>query len=233
MAGLWLSVAGGSVAGMSKETLTAAQIDELGLTDWRPLLSWLMTRFETGSFATGLELVDRIGALAEAADHHPDVTLTYPFVDVRLMSHDAGGRTQRDVDLARQISEVAAELGVSAAPASVTMVEYGLDTWDHRAVKPFWDAVLGLEPVEGAPEEVFDPTGSVSTIWFQDTDEHETPRQRWHPDVWVPPEVVPDRVAAAVAAGGTVVDDSHEQFTVLADPQGNRVCLCVMTGRSH
>jgi len=218
---------------MSKETVTAAQFAELGLSDWRPLLSWTMTRFETGDFATGLRLVDRIGELAEAADHHPDVTLTYPAVDVRLMSHDVGARTQRDVDLARQISEAAADLGVSAAPSSVTMVEYGLDTWDGAAVKPFWDAVLGLEAQDKAPEEVWDPSGAVSTIWFQDTDEHETPRQRWHPDVWVPPEVLAERIAAAVAAGGTVVDDSHEQFTVLADPQGNRMCLCVMTGRSH
>ena len=58
------------------------------------------------------------------------------------------------------------------------------------------------------------------------------PRQRWHPDVWIDPAQVQSRIAAAVAAGGTLVSDAEApSFWVLADPQGNRVCLCTWQQR--
>ena len=59
--------------------------------DWRFFLMKLHARFETGSFVKGLELVTRITEAAEAANHHPDVVLTYPRVDVDLQSHDVHG----------------------------------------------------------------------------------------------------------------------------------------------
>ena len=68
----------------------------------------LSATFDSGDFATGLRLVNTIGELAEAENHHPDLTLTYPSVGVRLTSHDAGGVTARDVRMARSISERAA-----------------------------------------------------------------------------------------------------------------------------
>ena len=101
---------------MSDARLDDAQIEAAGLADWRPLEGALQTRFSTGDFATGLRLVNAIGEAAEAADHHPDVDLRYPHVDVRLHSPDVGGITERDVALARRISELAAGLGVDADP---------------------------------------------------------------------------------------------------------------------
>ena len=70
--------------------------------------------FRTGSFAVGVEFVDAIGAIADDADHHPDVDLRYPTVTVRLTSHDVGGLSRRDSDLARRISEAAKELDLGA-----------------------------------------------------------------------------------------------------------------------
>ncbi len=62
-------------------------------------------------------------------------------------------------------------------------------------------------------------------LWFQDTDEHETPRQRFHVDVWVAPEVAEQRITAAVAAGGIVVAESQApSYTVIADQDGNKAC---------
>ena len=61
-----------------------------------------------------MELVDRIGASAEEANHHPDLTLTYTEVRVTLSSHDVGGITSRDIDLARTVSGHAADLGAAA-----------------------------------------------------------------------------------------------------------------------
>lgn len=72
----------------------------------------LQAVYQTGDFATGLRLVNAIGAAAEQANHHPDITLTYPSVEVRLVSHDVGAVTDRDHRLAGQIAQIADELGI-------------------------------------------------------------------------------------------------------------------------
>lgn len=87
-----------------------------GVADWRVGPDGAHARFRTGSFAAGVELVDAIGELAEAADHHPDVDLRYAAVAVRLVSHDVAGLSDRDLALARRISAAARELDVRAEP---------------------------------------------------------------------------------------------------------------------
>ncbi|WP_209323943.1 4a-hydroxytetrahydrobiopterin dehydratase [Brevibacterium renqingii] len=93
-------------------------LTEKGLKDWQGRTDSIGTRLLTGDFATGLELVNRIGAAAEEAGHHPDITLTFPHVDVQLTSHDTGAVTERDFDLAGTISELAASAGVKADSAA-------------------------------------------------------------------------------------------------------------------
>jgi len=202
--------------------LTFADVEAADLPDWRWLLGALHAHFATGDFATGLALVNEIGAMAEEANHHPDLELQYPHVKVKLMSHDASGVTSRDVDLAGRISAKARELGITAEPASLSVLEIALDTADEEAIKPFWRAVLG---VEASAEE-------LPMFWFQQTDPHEEPRQRFHLDLTVPPEIAQQRIDAALAAGGTLVsDDRAPAFTVLADAEGNKVCICTALGR--
>ena len=99
-------------------TLSPNDIEQAELEDWRVLFDALHARFRTEDFATGLKLVKKIGKAAEKADHHPDVDLSYGQVDVRLSSHDAGGVTERDVDLARQISGFASDVDAEPAPGS-------------------------------------------------------------------------------------------------------------------
>lgn len=218
---------------MGDQRFSGDEISTMGLDDWRAILGALQARFLTGRFDVGLTLVQRIAAAAEEMNHHPDLDLRYPHLNVRLMSHDVNGMTQRDVDLARRISAMAAELGVRADPAVVSRVEVALDTWDAAEIKPFWAAVLGLTESPDYPMDLFDPNGDLPPLWFQETDRHEEPRQRFHLDITVPPEVATQRIAAAVAAGGTVVDDEvAPRFVVLADPQGNKVCVCTHVGRS-
>lgn len=95
-----------------KRILTSAEIADAGLAGWEDTGGTLRARFRTKTFATGLDLVNRIGASAEEADHHPDLTLTYPEVTVTLSSHDVGGITSRDVGLAHTANEHASALGV-------------------------------------------------------------------------------------------------------------------------
>ena len=211
--------------------MNAAQIQEAGLDDWAPIINALHTRFRTGSFNAGTRLVQAFAAAADAANHHPEVVLTYPHVDVRLSSHDTGDVTDRDIALARTFSAIAAEQGVSADPTARTVAEIGLDTADRAAIGPFWAAVLG-RTWDAERWEMPDPSGVYSTLWFQHTEPHETPRQRFHLDVWVDPREARARIAAALAAGGTLEDDgAAPEFWVLADPQGNHACICTAEGR--
>lgn len=214
-------------------TLTGRQIADEGLAGWTYLFDGLRTRIRTGNFATGLSVVDAIGAAAERMDHHPDLDLRYTHVDVRLISHDVGGVTERDVRLARAVSSIAAEAGVPLEQTAVARLELALDTPDSAAVLPFWGAVLGTahRGGPGSGDELQDPAGVLPTVWFQQSGREE-PRQRWHPDIWVDPAEVRSRIDAALAAGGTLVSDENApHFWVLADPDGNRVCLCTWQGR--
>lgn len=211
--------------------LTHDEIEAAGLDDWRHLLGALHTRLDTGDFATGLRLVQAIGQAAEEADHHPDLDLRYTHVDVHLSSHDVAGVTERDLRLARTISELVRSLGVRSRPDRVQVLELALDTPDLTAVKPFWQAVLALDARPDTPDEVRDSGGSLPTLWFQPSGAEE-PRQRFHLDITVPPEVAQQRIAAAIEAGGVLVsDDEAPAFTVLADADGNRVCVCTSLGR--
>jgi 4a-hydroxytetrahydrobiopterin dehydratase len=215
-----------------KTVLRYPAVQAEGLDDWRFFLMKLHARFRTGSFVKGLELVTRITEAAEEANHHPDVVLTYPQVDVDLVSHDVGGVTSRDVALARRISEIAAELGVEAAPREVSTLELALDVPDAAQVQPFWRAVLGYTDHDHWPE-VVDPGGRNNTLWFQEAPEARGEvQQRFHLDIVVPREVAEERVQAALDAGGTLVStDDVPAFWVLADAHGNKVCVCTADGR--
>jgi len=217
---------------MSK--LSGQQIADAGLDGWAYLLGGLQTRVHTGNFATGLAVVNAIGAAAEEMNHHPDLlTLRYTDVDIRLTSHDERGVTSRDIRLARAVSAIAADAGARLDSASVSRLELALDTPGAEAILPFWGAVLAMEhPSEpGFGDELRDPADGLPAVWFQESGSEE-PRQRWHLDLWVEPAQVQPRIDAALAAGGTLVSDAEApSFWVLADPQGNQACLCTWQDR--
>ncbi|MDS1272349.1 VOC family protein [Lipingzhangella sp. LS1_29] len=204
-------------------------VRQLDLPDWRWLLGALRARFETDSFGAGAEFVAAVGRLSEAAGQHPDVDLRAGHVQVVVRGPDVGGVTERDVELAERISALAAEQGLTPHPERVQVLEIALDTPVSETVLPFWGAVLGCAETGGG---LADPAGELPPLWFQATDATVPERQRFHLDITVPPEVADRRVAAALAVGGRVVDDGHAPaFVVLADPDGNRVCVCTELGR--
>ena len=208
--------------------LTGPEIADQAPDGWAYLVGGLQTRIRTRDFAAGLAIVGAVGAAAEAMDHHPDLDLRYTHVDVRLTSHDVGAVTGRDLRLARTISTIAADAGTATECASVARLELALDSPDFAAIRPFWGAVLAMA-ADG--NDLRDPYGALPLLWFQESGREE-PRQHWHPDVWVDPAQVQPRIDAAVAAGGTLVSDKEApSFWVLADPQGNKVCLCTWQER--
>ncbi|HEY0540255.1 MAG TPA: 4a-hydroxytetrahydrobiopterin dehydratase [Actinoallomurus sp.] len=214
--------------------LTGQQIADEGLDGWAYLLGGLQTRIHTRDFTTGLAVIIAIGATAERMNHHPDLNLRDDHVDARLTSHDERGVTDRDIRLARTISSIAADAGVRLESANLSRLELALDTPARESVLPFWAAVLATEHLAGPDfgDELDDPSDVLPTVWFQPSGSEE-PRQRWHPDVWVDPTQVQPRIDAALDAGGTLVSDAEApSFWVLADPEGNRVCLCTWQERS-
>ncbi|MFN0139731.1 MAG: 4a-hydroxytetrahydrobiopterin dehydratase [Pyrinomonadaceae bacterium] len=76
------------------------------LDGWAVDGKFLKKRYEFADFAASLGFVNRVGALAEAADHHPDITFGWGYAEIALTTHDRGGITDVDVSLARRISEV-------------------------------------------------------------------------------------------------------------------------------
>lgn len=225
------------------DMLKGDQIAAADLTDWRKLAQGLHARYLVDDFGTGARFVLAVGEAGDAFGHHPRVSIGNGFVDLELVSDDAVYRdgegteyvvewvTQQDVDLARRIASIAADRGLAADPASVSEIELGLDTARSATIAPVWAALLtgsAESQGRGVPsDEIRDATGRVPNLWFEESDGHETP-QRFHLEVYVAPEVAEERIAAALAAGGTVVDDSDApRLTVIADHDGNRGVVCV------
>jgi 4a-hydroxytetrahydrobiopterin dehydratase len=216
------------------ETITPQQFHDVnGIEDWRVLTNVAHAHFTIGSFAAGVALVDAIGRLADAADHHPDVDLRPDSVTVRLTTTTPDHffwLSERDVELARQISAAAREVGVAADPTALKMVQVTIDTLVHPDVMPFWRAVLGYRQV--GDEDLLDPDSQGPPFWFQQMDEPRPQRNRIHIDVFVPNDQAEARVAAAIEAGGHLVSDEFAPaWWTLADSEGNEVDVATWMGR--
>jgi 4a-hydroxytetrahydrobiopterin dehydratase len=101
----------GAMPPLSDAEITAA----LGsLPGWSRTGDEIETTYELASFPDAIAFVVRIGFLAEAADHHPDLDIRWRKVRVTLTTHDAGGLTAKDTALARQIADLAHQFEGSA-----------------------------------------------------------------------------------------------------------------------
>jgi pterin-4a-carbinolamine dehydratase/predicted enzyme related to lactoylglutathione lyase len=201
--------------------LTPQQFEEAGGTeDWRALNAGADAWFGTTSHRAGGVLVRRVADLAEAAGHHPDIDLRAAGVHFRLFSHDVGQLTERDVSLAREISAVAADLGLRADPAAVQRMQIAIDAADAAALAPFWQAAFRFERVED--DRVADPLGRQPRLWFQELDAARPLRNRIHLDAGTPWELVADTTSALLAGGGRITYE-NQWWRTLADAEGNEV----------
>lgn len=88
-------------------------LDDSTLAAELPKLNWeregdeIVRKFDCGTFPKALEFVNAVGERAEAANHHPDIDIRWKEVTLRLSTHDAGGLTQKDLDLATEINALA------------------------------------------------------------------------------------------------------------------------------
>lgn len=89
------------------DTLSDEQVDAAlaDLPGWRREQGMLRRQVDAGSFLEAIGLVNRIAALAERADHHPDIDIRWRRLALGLVTHSAGGITAKDIDLAGQIEQ--------------------------------------------------------------------------------------------------------------------------------
>ena len=207
-----------------------------GTQDWPILGDGATAFFPTDSFAQAARFIEAIAALTGIDSHQPDIDIRDGGVTVRLLtvSDDWWALSQRDIDLARRISAVAAGLGLAADPTAVQSVgPIVIGASDIKKVMPFWQALMGYRVRADSPEEdLVDARDRGPGIWFERLDQTSSGRNRMHVAVWVPFEQAASRVEAAIAAGGRVIYDQHAPaWWTLADPEGNEAD--VSTSRSR
>ena len=90
---------------MERRILTEDELSDVleTLDGWTAEHKFLKKRFSFNNFAESLDFVNRVGALAEAANHHPDITFGWGYAEIALTTHDRGGVTDVDIALAKQI----------------------------------------------------------------------------------------------------------------------------------
>jgi 4a-hydroxytetrahydrobiopterin dehydratase len=184
--------------------------------------------YRTANFASALALVNQVGAVAEALNHHPHVSLGWGRATFHLSSHDVGGVTERDLKLALRIQELAEAAGATPSELTPTRYDIAIDCTDVDAILPFWKVGLGYEELVGEEgTELVDPRAQGPRVWFQHMEIARTERNRIHLDVYVPTIDAADRVDAVIDAGGILLTDEHApDWWVLADAEGNEMCIC-------
>ena len=194
-----------------------------GVDDWVVLHGGATAVFRVRSLGEAAQLaqavarvpgLDGSGALLTIADDRLSVRLTRGVFRLE----------ERHVDLARAVSATARTYGAVADRAGAQEVQLAIAAKPDAVDVGFWRAVLGYAELD--PDNAADPLGHGSTVWMQELDPDKPLGHAMHVDVSVAREHAEARVAAALAAGGRIVDDADAPAGwILADRAGNRVCI--------
>jgi 4a-hydroxytetrahydrobiopterin dehydratase len=193
------------------------------VADWVVLHGGAVAVFRTRTFAEAARLASAVGELRRVAEIGAILTVSGAGLTVRLTR----GMEQLEashIEVARAVSAVAAEHGAVADRSAVQEVQLAIAAKPDDLDVGFWRAVLGYSTL--APDNGVDPLGHGSTVWMQDLNPEKVLRHAMHVDVSVAREEAERRLAAALAAGGRIVDDSDAPGSwILADRAGNKVCI--------
>jgi 4a-hydroxytetrahydrobiopterin dehydratase len=194
-----------------------------GVDDWVVLHGGPTAVFRVSSAREAARLAEAIAGIPGLEGSGVLLTVADGGLTVRL-SRDLWAIEPRHIELARAISAVAREHGAVADRAAVQEVQLAISAKADAIDVGFWRAVLGYAPM--ADDNGVDPLGHGSTVWMQELNAAKSLRHAMHIDVSVAREHAEARVAAALAAGGRIVDDSEAPRSwILADRAGNRVCI--------
>ena len=192
--------------------------------DWVVLHGGAAAVFRVSSLGEAARLADAVAQVPGIEGEGVLITVADDQLTVRL-TRGVFRLEPRHVELARAVSAVAQRHGATADRGRAQEVSVAVAAPPDSVDVGFWRAVLGY--AELADDNAVDPLGHGSTVWMQDLDPAKPLRHAMHVDVSVAREHVDARLAAALAAGGRIVDQSNAPVHwTLADRAGNRVCLC-------
>jgi 4a-hydroxytetrahydrobiopterin dehydratase len=195
---------------------------ELG--DWVVLHGGATAVFRVRSLGEAVHVAASIASTSGIAGAGVLVTLSDDRVTIRL-TRDLWALEAHHIELARAISAAVREFGAVSDRMAVQEVQLAIAAKPAALDVGFWRAVLGYSPA--SDDNAVDPLGHGSTVWMQSLNESKTLRHAMHIDVSVAREHIENRLKAALAAGGRIVDESHAPgHWTLSDPAGNRVCIC-------
>lgn len=200
--------------------------------DWQTVFA-AMACYRTTKPAQQQELAAAAAALATDAgfpllvDLRPGLVVLDSGKD--LWDAEAHGLDVDVLDFAARLQAAARALGATADPTLPRFVQLFLDAADVAAVRAFWAAALGYTPDRRAGlTDIVDPRRLDPVLVLQEIDASETERRRQrnrlHVELAVPAELAPSRVAAAVDAGGRLLDEADGRARV-ADPEGNELVV--------
>src|SRR5215813_4073831 len=194
-----------------------------GGSDWVVLHGGATAVFRVQSVAEAARLVEAIARVLGPDGAGVLMTIADDQLTVRL-GRGLWRLEERHVQLAHAISAVAREHGAVADRTRVQEVQLAIAAQPDAIDVGFWRAVLGY--AELADDNAVDPLGHGSTVWMQSLDPAKSLRHAMHVDVSVAREQAEQRLAAALAAGGRIIDDSNAPDAwILADRAGNRACI--------
>ena len=194
-----------------------------GVEDWVVLHGGATAVFSVGSLDEAARLAGAIAAVPGLAGSGALLTVADARLTVRL-TRDLWRLESPCIELARSVSAVARAHGASADRAAVQEVQVAISAQPDAIDIGFWRAVLGYDGM--SDDNAVDPLGHGSTVWMQELDVAKPLRHAMHVDVSVGREQAERRLAAALAAGGRIVDESGAPaWWILSDRAGNRVCI--------
>jgi 4a-hydroxytetrahydrobiopterin dehydratase len=201
------------------QTFLAAE----GVEDWVVLHGGATAVFRVPSLGEAAKLTQAVSQVAGIEGSDALLTVAGDSLSVRL-SRGVFRLEEAHVEIARAVSATARRNGAIADRTAVHEVQVAIAAQPDAIDVDFWRAVLGYTAL--AEDNAIDPLGHGSTVWMQELDADKPLRHAMHVDVSVAREHVEARVAAAVHAGGRIVDDTDAPAAwILADPAGNRVCV--------
>lgn len=195
-----------------------------GVEDWVVLHGGATAVFRVESLIAAARLAGAVAEISGLDAAGAVLTVSGRLLTIRL-TRDLWQLESRHIELARGVSAIARANGAEAEPGRVQEIQLAIAAKRDAIDVGFWRAVLGYLPM--AEDNAIDPLGHGSTVWMQELSDAKPLRHAMHIDVSVAREQVEARLAAALAAGGRIVDGSHApKHWTLADRAGNRVCIC-------
>jgi 4a-hydroxytetrahydrobiopterin dehydratase len=193
-----------------------------GTEDWVVLHGGPTAVFKVRSLVEAAKLAEAVAAVP-GLEERTVMSVARTQLTVRL-TREVWGTETRHIEVARAISKVARDRGAKADRSAVQEVQVAIAAKPDEIDLGFWRAVLGYAPMH--EDNAIDPLGHGSTVWMQDLNPEKSLRHAMHLDVSVAREAAEQRLAAALAAGGRIVDESGAPGGwILADRAGNKVCI--------